>query len=552
MTTPAIPQPSLSGASEPSALAGTKTPLLSVKDLSVAFRQGDEISEVVDKISFEIHRGETLALVGESGSGKSMTALSILKLLPYPMAFHPSGEVWFESENLLRFSQSQMQRIRGNRIGMIFQEPMTALNPLHTIEKQIGEVICQHRGIKLRQARPLILNLLAKVQIPNAESRLKSYPHELSGGQRQRIMIAMALANEPDILIADEPTTALDVTVQKEILQLLKKLQRDEELGLLLITHDLNVVKHMAQKVIVMQRGRAVETADCSLIFTKPAHEYTRKLLLGKPQGRPVEISSDTPELLSTKQLCVSFTTQKSVFGRPLKQFHAVKNANICIESGKTLGIVGESGSGKSTLALAILRLLKSTGEINFKGSLISEIRESNLRAMRKDFQVVFQDPFASLSPRMTAAEIIQEGLNVHSKLSAEERAQRVGDVMNEVGLEVSMQNRYPHEFSGGQRQRIAIARALILNPSLLILDEPTSALDKTVQVQVVDLLRNLQRHRHLTYIFISHDLQVVKALSHKIIVMKDGEIVEQGDAEQVLTRPREPYTQELMAASLG
>lgn len=545
------------------------TILLQVNDLSVAFRQGGgSITEVVKHVSFTVHRGETVALVGESGSGKSMTAHAIMKLLPYPMAFHPNGEIWFKDQDLIQLTPQKMQGIRGNKIGMIFQEPMTALNPLHTIDKQIGEVISRHRGINLKQARPFILSLLDKVQIPNPGSRLKSYPHELSGGQRQRVMIAMALANEPELLIADEPTTALDVTVQKEILQLLKKLQREENLGLLLITHDLGVVKHMAQQVLVMKSGEIVESNDCQKIFSHPSHKYTKLLLQSKPDGSPADVVTVNNQevekaLLSTSQLNVSFTTRKSLFGKPLEQFQAVKEASFKLNKGTTLGIVGESGSGKSTLALAILRLVKSEGNIEFDGIRISDIKEKKLRSLRKDFQVVFQDPFASLSPRMTAEEIIQEGLNIHTPsngadkpgagaLTPEEKEQRVKNVMWEVGLDSELRHRYPHEFSGGQRQRIAIARALILNPSLLILDEPTSALDKTVQVQVVNLLRELQQRRQLTYLFISHDLSVVKALSHQIIVMKDGEIVEQGPAEMVLSQPENPYTQRLMAATLS
>lgn len=534
----------------------TAAPLLQVKELSVAFKQGDAIHEVVRRVSFDLHRGETLALVGESGSGKSMTAHAILKLLPYPMAFHPSGEVWFEGQDLIRCSTRQMQAIRGNRIGMIFQEPMTALNPLHTIDKQIGEVICQHRGISLKQARPYILDLLEQVQIPDPASRLKSYPHQLSGGQRQRVMIAMALANEPDLLIADEPTTALDVTVQKDILQLLKQLQQDRQLGLLLITHDLSVVQHMAQQVAVMRQGELVENNRCDTIFTAPSHPYTRELLLNEPGGRPValdEPAAQEPPLLSTENLTVSFPTRKSLFGKTLAEFQAVRNASFEVYKGSTVGIVGESGSGKSTLALAILRLLQSQGQIRFGDQVISDIREKQLRSLRKDFQVVFQDPFASLSPRLTVEAIIREGLDIHSPLLSDaDKNRRVEAVMHEVGLDSNLRHRYPHEFSGGQRQRIAIARALILNPSLLVLDEPTSALDRTVQVQVVDLLRELQQRRQLTYAFISHDLKVIKALSHHILVMKNGEIVEQGKAEHILNQPQHPYTRQLMAASLG
>jgi microcin C transport system ATP-binding protein len=538
-------------------------PLLKVRDLSVAFRQGGNVTEVVKQVSFDIQRGETLALVGESGSGKSMTAHAIMKLLPYPMAFHPSGEVWFEGRDLIQLNARQMQAVRGKRIGMIFQEPMTALNPLHTIDKQIGEVICQHRGISLKQARPYILQLLDKVQIPNPEARLKSYPHQLSGGQRQRVMIAMALANEPDLLIADEPTTALDVTVQKEILQLLKDLQQEKQLGLLLITHDLGVVRHMAQRILVMKDGELVESGDCHTLFIAPSHPYTRELLLSEPDGQPVSLDGHTaqqPPLLVTTDLSVNFPIRKNLWGKTIAEFNAVKEVSISVPKGHTLGIVGESGSGKSTLALAILRLVESQGEIYFDNTLISAIKEKHLRCLRKDFQVVFQDPFASLSPRMTAEEIIREGLDIHSQssslgatsmLSEAEKSQRVQDVMTEVGLDIDLRHRYPHEFSGGQRQRIAIARALILNPSLLILDEPTSALDKSVQAQVVNLLRELQQRRQLTYLFISHDLKVIKALSHQIIVMKDGEVIEQGNADTLLKHPQNAYTQQLWAASL-
>lgn len=529
-------------------------PLLSIKDLSIAFKNGGKPQTVVKQVNLEIHKGQTLALVGESGSGKSLTAHAILKLLPYPLAFHPSGEIWFDHTDLLTLSQSQMRSIRGNRIGMIFQEPMTALNPLHTVEKQIGEVICQHRGIKPRAATPLVVELLNKVKIDDPQQRLASYPHELSGGQRQRVMIAMALANEPQLLIADEPTTALDVTVQREVLDLLIDLQQHHQLGLLLITHDLGVVKHMATTVAVMKNGEIIETGSCDQLFSNPQHDYTQSLINSEPKGEPVDIDEQTSGstdavILETQKLNVHFTLEKNLFGKPTKQLHAVRNASISLSAGRTLGIVGESGSGKSTLAMAILRLIESDGDIYLNQQLISKLNQRQLRARRRDFQIVFQDPFASLSPRMTVSEIIQEGLNVHAALTPSEREDKVKSVMNEVGLDESSRHRYPHEFSGGQRQRIAIARALILNPKLLILDEPTSALDKAVQVQVVDLLRHLQKQRGLSYLFISHDLNVVKAISHDIIVMRRGDIVESGAASKVLSAPENEYTKTLLEA---
>ncbi len=531
-------------------------PLISINNLAIAFKQGGNIIEVVKGVDISIHRGETLALVGESGSGKSLTAHAIMKLLPYPMAFHPTGNIIFDNKNILDWNQNQMRAIRGNRIGMIFQEPMTALNPLHTIEKQISEVIEQHRGIKRRDTRPLVLDLLNKVKIHNPEQRLSSYPHELSGGQRQRVMIAMALANEPELLIADEPTTALDVTVQREILDLLLELQHDHQLAMLLISHDLGVVKHMANRVAIMRQGEIIEQGPCQEIFNNPQQDYTRMLLNSEPSGTPAKINldkvDDNHNILETDQLNVTFTLQKNLFGKPIKQLTAVNQATVSLKPGHTLGIVGESGSGKSTLAMAVLRLLKSTGQIIFDSQNITGYQEKQLRSLRQEFQVVFQDPFASLSPRMTVSEIIQEGLKIHTNITPEKREQRVINVMNEVGLDVETRHRYPHEFSGGQRQRIAIARALILNPKLLILDEPTSALDKAVQVQVIDLLRELQHHRGLSYIFISHDLKVIKAISHDIIVMKEGNIVEQGTAETVLTEPKESYTQQLMSASFA
>ena len=534
-------------------------PLLRVRDLSVAFLKGsfgkadqaDQSITVVDRISFDIASGETLALVGESGSGKSMTAHAIMKLLPYPVAFHPGGSVEFEGEEILHNSPKQMQKLRGRRIGMIFQEPMTALNPLHSVGKQISEILSLHSGLRQPALRNKVIELLERVQLPEPEKRLGAYPHELSGGQRQRVMIAMALANEPTLLIADEPTTALDVTVQREILLLLQSLQKEMGMAMLLITHDLGVVRHMAQRVAVMHQGKLIEQQPCEALFTDPQQEYTRSLLNSEP-ANSTPIADDGPHttLLETKNLSISFPLNKPLFGKPTKFLHAVKKISLTLKAGQTLGIVGESGSGKSTLAMAVLRLLKSSGEINFEDHALHLLNERKLRPLRRHMQVVFQDPFASLSPRMTVSEIIAEGLLVHSELGYHEREEVVIKAMQEVGLEAGDRHRYPHEFSGGQRQRIAIARALVLNPKLLILDEPTSALDRAVQVQVVDLLRDLQRKRGLTYLFISHDLKVVRALSHQVLVMKDGQMIEYGDTEQVLSNPKQAYTQALLDAS--
>jgi len=526
-------------------------PILCVKNLSVGFRQDTNATQVVKHVSFELSAGRTVALVGESGSGKSITAHSIMGLLPYPMAFHSSGEIVFEGEDILEADESIMQRIRGNRIGMIFQEPMTALNPLHKIEKQIAEVVCKHRGITLREAKPIVADLLDRVKIPRVDAIMGSYPHELSGGQRQRVMIAMALANEPSVLIADEPTTALDVTVQREVLELLNELQTRHNLALLLITHDLGVVRHMAHDVLVMHGGRIVESGAVEAIFTEPQHDYTQSLLASTPPAKPAPFTPEPDnQILRVSNLQVAFTTKKSLFGRVLSEFNAVKGISFGVGVGETLGIVGESGSGKSTLAFAVLRLLDSRGDIVFDGTPLSGLSQRELRPLRKKIQVVFQDPFASLSPRMTVAEIITEGLSVHTDLSVAERDARLRHVMTEVGLEFDSRNRYPHEFSGGQRQRIAIARAIILEPKLVILDEPTSALDRAVQVQVLELLKTLQIKRQLSYLFISHDLSVIRALSHRVMVVKDGQIVETGPTEEVLAQPQENYTQELVNAS--
>jgi len=543
--------------------------LLSVKDLSISFHQGKGMNsaDIVKNISFEIggsndedcEKGyETLALVGESGSGKSLTAHSIMRLLPYPAAFHPSGHIIFDNRDLLTLPDSAMRNIRGSEIGMIFQEPMNALNPLHSVGKQIGEVLKIHLKLSSQAIKKETLSLLRQVHIKDPEDKLNSFPHQLSGGQRQRVMIAMALANRPKLLIADEPTTALDVTIQKEILDLLKELQKEFKMNILLITHDLGVVKYSADRVLVMQQGEIVESGTVNTLFSKPEHPYTKQLINNHPSGRAVELPGAIQELsdiMSTQSLCVSFPKSKPLFGRCKDFFHALKNIDITVAKGSTLGIVGESGSGKSTLALAMLKLIPSSGNINIENTSLNNLNEKEIRPLRSDMQIVFQDPFASLSPRMSIEQIISEGLVLHSKLDGrlDDKAisKKVTDIMNEVGLDPTTRHRYPHEFSGGQRQRIAIARALVLNPKILFLDEPTSALDRTVQMQVINLLRELQLTRGISYVFISHDVHVIKALSHQIAVMKEGEIVEFGDTESVLNKPQHAYTQSLLSATL-
>lgn len=530
----------------------TEQALLSIKNLSTQFVQGDKIVNAVNNVNFDIYPGETVALVGESGSGKSVTAHSILKLLPYPSARHPSGEVWFEQQQLLALKPNKLRAIRGHSIGMIFQEPLTALNPLHTVGQQIGEIISLHRGLQGRALQARIVELLEQVEMPNPQQKFKAYPHELSGGQRQRVMIAMAIANEPELLIADEPTTALDVTVQAQILALLNTIQQRMGMAILIITHDLNVVKNFADRVLVMQQGELVESNRTQSLFENPQHAYTQSLLAAEPSGDPVKLSeNNVPVLLSTDHLQVDFALPKKWFFQQADYFTAVAGASVSIKKGETLGVVGESGSGKSTLAMAILRLVHSSGAITFQQQRIDQFDQQQLRPLRKDLQIVFQDPFGSLSPRLCVADIISEGLSVHQQLSAEQREQQVIDVLTEVGLDPNIRYRYPHEFSGGQRQRIAIARAIILQPKLIILDEPTSALDRSVQVQVLDLLKFLQEKYQLSYLFISHDLQVVRSISHHTIVMKAGEIVESGSSEQLFKQPQHPYTQQLLAAAL-
>lgn len=526
--------------------------LVSIKNLSIAFHHGGQKNIIASDVNLDIFAGQTLALVGESGSGKSVTAMSILQLLPYPTASHPSGSILFNGLDLLQLSEGNLQKVRGNQIGMIFQEPMTALNPLHTIEQQIGETLRLHQKLNKHQAKKETVKWLNKVGIPNPESRLTSYPHELSGGQRQRVMIAMALANKPKVLIADEPTTALDVTVQKQILELIDSLKKELNMGVLLISHDLGVVKKYSDRIAVMSQGKIVEQGCPNDIFNSPKNAYTKMLIEAEPSGQPIDVANPKT-LLSSQALNVKFALNKPLLKKNTKWLTAVNNINLQVNIGETLGIIGESGSGKSTLAMALLRLQNSTGTIDFDNTNIQLLSNKALRPYRKSLQVVFQDPFASLSPRMTIAQIITEGLIVFdTQLGEKDRDEKVIEALKEVGLDPNMRNRYPHEFSGGQRQRVAIARALILKPKLIVLDEPTSALDRAVQVQIIDLLRNLQQKYKLTYIFISHDLKVVKALSHTIIVMKDGNIIEQGKTHLVLSEPQQPYTQALLDAALN
>ncbi len=527
--------------------------LLDVSDLSVSFRAGQGTIEAVRHISFGLDKGETVALVGESGSGKSVTALSIMQLLPYPLASHPSGSILFDGDELIGKSDSALRKVRGNRIGMIFQEPMTSLNPLHTVEKQISEVLHIHNSVRRPgDIRDRCLQLLELVRIPDPETRLKSYPHQLSGGQRQRVMIAMALANEPDLLIADEPTTALDVTVQAQILQLIGDLQDRLGMAVLLITHDLTVVRKVAHRVGVMTNGEIVESGPAERIFEQPTHAYTRRLLEAEPKGQPVELDAEAPTLLSGDSIKVYFPIQRGFLKRTVGHVKAVDDIKLKVRRGQTLGIVGESGSGKTTLGLALLRLIASQGAIQFDGTSIERSSWSQMRPLRRRMQIVFQDPYGSLSPRMSVREIVEEGLQVHNiGKDREKRRELVAQILDEVGLDADMLDRYPHEFSGGQRQRISIARAMVLKPEFVVLDEPTSALDRSVQAQIVDLLRSLQAKYGLAYLFISHDLRVVRAMAHDVIVMQDGKVVEQGPTSEIFDAPREPYTQALMKAAI-
>jgi microcin C transport system ATP-binding protein len=530
------------------------SPLLEICRLGVTFagRGGAGPVAAVTDLSLSLDRGETLALVGESGSGKSVTALSVLQLLPYPQAAHPpESSIRFAGEELVGATPETLRRVRGDRIAMVFQEPMTSLNPLHTLERQIAETLLVHRRMSRREAREHTLELLRLVALPDAESRLGAYPHQLSGGQRQRVMIAMAIANEPDILIADEPTTALDVTIQARILELLADLKARFGMALLLITHDLAIVRRMADRVAVMSRGEIVEEGPVGEVFGQPCHPYTRHLLTAEPKGRALPADPAAAELCAAENVRVWFPVRSGVLRRMRGHVKAVDGVSLSLASGTTLGVVGESGSGKSTLGLALLRLVKAEGRIRFAGHDIPALSQRRLRPLRREMQIVFQDPFSSLSPRLSVAQIVEEGLRVHEqRASAAERRRRVETALAEVGLDPRSADRYPHEFSGGQRQRIAIARALILEPRLVVLDEPTSALDMSVQAQIVDLLRELQRRRGLGYLFISHDLRVVRALAHTILVMHEGRIVEAGPTERLMTAPEHPYTRALIAAA--
>ena len=531
----------------------TSLPLLSVQDLSVTFRQGGRETLAVDRVSFDLARGETLAIVGESGSGKSVTALSILKLLNYPSAHHPSGKVLFEGQDLIAADEDAMRKVRGNDITMVFQEPMTSLNPLHTIQRQIGEILELHKGLRGEAARARTLELLELVGIRDAASRLDAYPHQLSGGQRQRVMIAMALANEPHLLIADEPTTALDVTVQAQILKLLKELQERLGMAMLFITHDLGIVRRIADRVCVMLKGQIVEQGPVAAIFGNPQHAYTQRLLAAEPKGRPAPVPDDAATLVEAGPIKVWFPIKTGFLRKTTGHVKAVDGISVKVRAGETLGVVGESGSGKTTLGLAILRLISSEGPIVFLGDRIDGLSSAQVRPKRKDLQVVFQDPYGSLSPRMSVAEIVAEGLTVQAKQqSYAQRREVVAQALSDVGLDPSAMDRYPHEFSGGQRQRIAIARAMALDPRFIVLDEPTSALDMSVQVQIVELLRDLQARRQLGYLFISHDLKVVRAMAHRVVVMQNGRVVEEGPAETIFSQPREAYTQALLAAALN
>ncbi len=534
----------------------TAEPLLSVRDLSVAFSHGAHGGPetlAVDHVSFDIGKGETVALVGESGSGKSVTALSILKLLPYPAARHPSGSIIFKGQDFLQMSERDMRRVRGDDITIVFQEPMTSLNPLHTIEKQIGEILLLHRGLTGAAARARTLEVLSQVGIPDPQSRLKSYPHQLSGGQRQRVMIAMALANEPDLLIADEPTTALDVTVQAQIIALLKELQQRLGMSLLFITHDLGIVHKIANRVCVMKEGKIVEHGEVERVFAAPEHPYTRALLAAEPRPDPAPLQPDAPMVLEAKNLKIWFPITSGVLRKVVGHIKACDGVSIELRQGETLGVVGESGSGKSTLGRAILRLISSEGPIVFMGNQLQGLRFKQMRPFRHDMQIVFQDPYGSLSPRLSVAEIIKEGLKVHHPdMPQRERDERVIRALKDVGLDPATRFRFPHEFSGGQRQRIAVARAIVLEPTFVVLDEPTSALDMVIQAQMVDLLRTLQKRRNLTYLFISHDLRVVAALASQLLVMRHGKVVEAGAAADLFKNPKSDYTRALFAAAFN
>ncbi len=526
--------------------------LLQIENLGVQFRQGEDVVTAVKGASLHVDEGETVALVGESGSGKSVTALSVLQLLPYPAAVHtPGSSITFRGRQLVGASERELQQVRGDRISMIFQEPMTSLNPLHVVEKQISEVLMVHKGMSQQAARARALELLELVRIPQPEQRLSSYPHTLSGGQRQRVMIAMSLANEPDLLIADEPTTAVDVTVQAQLLKLLEDLRARLRMSMLLITHDLRVVRKMADRVYVMYAGEIVESGPVERVFDQPQHPYTKRLLAAQPGGNPAPVAPNAPVVMKGDNVKVWFPVRRGVLRRTVGHIKAVDGISLRVHEGQTVGVVGESGSGKTTLGLALLRLEQSQGGIQFLGREIQALRAKPLRPLRREMQIVFQDPFGSLSPRLSVAQIVGEGIEVHQLAdSPAEREQLIIDALKEVGLDPESRHRYPHEFSGGQRQRVAIARAMVLKPRFVVLDEPTSALDMSVQAQIVDLLRELQQRHHLAYLFISHDLSVVRALSDEVIVMRDGQLVEHGPAKQIFDKPREPYTRALISAA--
>ncbi|MGR3463987.1 ABC transporter ATP-binding protein [Limimaricola sp.] len=523
--------------------------ILDVRDLRVSFRQDGALIPAVRGVSFDVGRGETVALVGESGSGKSVTALSTVQLLGETAEV--AGSVTYEGREMVGASEAELRRVRGNDISFIFQEPMTSLNPLHTLERQLRESIELHQGLRGAAVRARVVELLTRVGIRDPESRLDAYPHQLSGGQRQRVMIAMALSNNPDLLIADEPTTALDVTIQAQILELLAELKRDTDMSMLFITHDLGIVRRIADRVCVMKDGEIVEQGPTAAIFGNPQHPYTRMLLEAESTGLPEPVPADAPVVAETEHLKIWFPIQRGLLKRTVGHVKAVNDATLSVRAGETVGVVGESGSGKTTLALAMVKLIGSEGRILFDGQEIQSLNERRMRPLRSEIQIVFQDPFGSLSPRMTVSQIISEGLGVQGVEKGRDKREMVAEIMREVGLDPAAMDRYPHEFSGGQRQRIAIARALILRPRLIVLDEPTSALDMTVQVQIVELLRELQRKYRLAYVFISHDLKVVRALSHKVMVMKNGDVVEAGPAEDIFGAPDTGYTRELMAAAL-
>lgn len=526
----------------------SSSPLLVIDNLTLAFGQGEQQRQITHNVSLQIDAGETVALVGESGSGKSVTALSVLRLLPMSSVHYLTGDIRFNGQSLLHASDKQLQAIRGNQIAMIFQEPMVSLNPLHTIEKQLSEVLSLHRGVRRQQARAEIIDCLNRVGIHRAEQRLSDFPHQLSGGERQRIMIAMAILTRPKLLIADEPTTALDVSVQTQILTLLNELKQELDMSILFITHNLNIVRRLADRVAVMYQGKIVETAPCQQLFQAPQHTYSQQLLAAEPRGEPIPLPNNAQPVLMVKNLAVRFAIRKGLLKRTTGFKQVVQPLSFTLRAGESMGLVGESGSGKSTIGLALLRLLPSQGEIWFNGQPLHQFTSQQLQPYRSQIQVVFQDPYSSLNPRLTVQQIITEGLQVHAKLNKQQQAQRVIGVMQDVGLDPDSRHRYPAEFSGGQRQRIAIARALILNPSVLILDEPTSSLDKTVQAQILSLLKNLQQKHQLAYLFISHDLHVVQALCQQTIVLYQGEVVEQGNSRQVLQNPQQDYTRRLLS----